>query len=287
MIPFEFIEDTFDKKNTPTYELSILLGMDSFVYMITDGQQKLQVLSQFPFRDQQHPYDSRHYPLESLDTYLNKHALLKSRFRNIKLGIHSPLFTIVPERLYSEKDKKSLLAHLSETANLFEVRTDQLSSLHSRMVYSLDRQLSDLIKRHFSSARIFNMNTAMLLATYPLAAREKEGRQFYVHADEHYLRIFLFEGKNLLAATQNPYQAPQDFVYYILLTFEQFRLSPLEQPVYVCGRIHQGADLYEQLARYVQHIHYLKAPAFLQKGPKTKAIAEYQFFDLFSSLLLN
>jgi hypothetical protein len=287
MIPFEFIEDTFDKKNTPTYELSILLGMDSFVYMITDGQQQLQVLSQFPFRDQQHPYASRHYPLEALESYLNKHTLLKARFRTIKLGVHSPLFTIVPERLYSERDKKNLLVHVSETAGIFEARADQLGSLHSRLVYSIDRPLSDLIKRHFTSARIFNMNSTMLLATHQLASVEAEGHQLYLHVDKHYLRIFLFEGKHLLAATQNACQAPQDFVYHVLLTFEQFQLSPLEQPVFVCGSIHQDSDLYQQLYRYVQHIHYLKAPAFLQKGPKTKAIAEYQFFDLFSSLLLN
>jgi hypothetical protein len=287
MIPFEFIEDTFDKKNTSVYELSILLGMDSFVYMITDGQQQQQVLSQFPFRDQQHPYHSKHYPLEALEAYLNKHALLKARFRTVKLGIHSSLFTLIPERLYSEKDKKNLLIHLSETAALHEVRADQLGNLNSRLVYSLDRKLADLIKRHFSSARIFNMNSTMLLATHQLASQEREGYQFYLHVDGHYMRIFLFEGKNLLAATQNAYQAPQDLVYYVLLTFEQFRLSPADQPVFVCGSIHRDSDLYNQLYRYVQHIHYLKAPAFLQKGPQTKAIAEYQFFDLFSSLLLN
>ncbi len=287
MIPFEFIEDTFNKKNTPIYELSILLGMDSFVYMITDGQQQILVLAQFPYPEQQHPYQAKHYPLTALENYLSKHHLLKSRFRNIKLGIHSPLFTLVPERLYSEKDRKNMLLHLSDTADPFEVRTDKLGALHSRLVYSVDKQVSDLIKRHFTSARIFNMNGTMLLATHQIATRENKGHQFFIHVDKYYLRTYLFEGKNLLVATHNTYHSAQDFVYYIMLVFEQFGLSPLTQPVQVCGNIHMDSSLYEQLYRYVRHVHYLNAPAFLQKGPQTKAIAEYQFFDLFSSLFLN
>lgn len=286
MIPFEFIEDTFSKKNTSIYELSILLGMDSFVYMITDGQQRLQVLSQFPY-EKNHPYHAKNYPLSSFESYLDKHHLLKSRFRNIKLGIHSPLFTLVPERLYAEKDKKSLLAHLSEDLDFFEVRTDTVASLQSRIVYHLDRSLSDLIKKHFSSARIFNLNTTMLLALHRLASSQNDGHQLYLHVDGHFLRTYLFEGKSLIAATHHKYRSSQDFVYYVMLVFEQFGLSPFLQAVHICGNIHQGSDLYEQLSRYVQHIHYLRAPAFLQKGPKTKAIAEYQYYDLFSSLLLN
>lgn len=286
MIPFEFIEDTFNKKNTPIHELSILLGMDSFVYMITDGQQQLQVLSQFPYSENS-PYQAQRHPLTGFENYLDKHHLLKSRFRNIKLGIHSPLFTIVPERLYSEKDKKNMLLHLSDQTEHFEVRSDKLGALNSRMIYSIQPAVSDLIKRHFSSARIFNMSTSMILAVHQLASREKEGHQLYFHVDGHYLRTYLFEGKNLLAATQNDYQTSQDLVYFVMLVFEQFGLSPMTQPIHVCGNLHEDSDHYQQLMRYVRHIHYLKAPAFLQKGPKTKAIAEYQFFDLFSSLLLN
>ena len=97
----------------------------------------------------------------------------------------------------------------------------------------------------------------------------------------------LHEGKNLLVATHNAYQSPQDFVYYAMLVFEQFGLSPDSQQVNLCGNIHQDSELYQQLFRYVRNIHYMRAPGFLQNGPKTKALPGYQYFDLFSSLLLN
>ena len=286
MIQFEFIEDTFLKKNTSIYELSILLGMDSFVYMITDGQQKVQVLAQFPYLSKQ-PYSSHDYPLESLENYLEKNTLLKSRFRNIKLGIHSPGFTLIPDRLFSEKDKKAILSHLSNADDPYEVRSDKIQPILSRNVYSVSEPLSDLIKRHFSSARVFNLNTTLLLATLRIASLESKGHQLFFHVDGHYLRTYLFEGKNLLVATHNAYQSPQDFVYYVMLVFEQFGLSPDTQKVNLCGNIHQDSELYQQLFRYVRNIHYMKAPGFLQNGPKTNALPGYQYFDLFSSLLLN
>ncbi len=283
MIEFEFIEDTFIKKNTSIYELSILLGMDGFVYMITDGQQKVHALSQFPY----HQKSSYQQNLKALEQYLEKNTLLQSRFRNIRLGIHSAVFSIVPNRLYSEKDKRNILRHLSPNMEFQEVRVDQLSSLNCKNVYGLTSTISNFIKRFFSSARIFNLNTTLLLATFRQAQLFPQDRQLFFHADGQYLRAYLFERKNLLAAVQNRYQTPQDFVYFALLIFEQFNLSVTDQPVHLCGKIHEGSEPFKLLFRYIKNIHFVEGPAFIQKGEKTKNLPDYAYFDLYSALLLN
>ncbi len=286
MIQFDFIEDTFIKKNTSIYELSILLGMDSLVYMITDGQQKIHALSQFPYA-QNSPYKPYQPNLKPLERYVEKNALLQSRFRNVRLGIHSPLFSIVPNRLYSEKDKRNILSHLSSKNNFQEVIVDQLPPFNGKNVYGLLPTISDFIKRHFSSARVFNLNTTLLLAAYKKTQLLAQDHQLFFHADSKYLRTFLFERKNLLVATQHQYQTPQDFIYFALLTFEQFRLSVTDQQVHICGQIHQDSELFKLLFRYIKNIHFLEGPAFIQKGEKSKSLPDYAYFDLFSALLLN
>jgi len=286
MIQFEFIENTFIKKNTSIYELSILLGMDSFVYMVTDSQQKIQTLAQYPY-DGSQPYDPAHPSVKKLEQQIKNNPILNGRFRNIRLGVHSPVFTLIPNRLYAEKDKRSILKHLSPQLQNLEIRADNVNLLNSKIIYGLMPVAAEMIKRHFSAARIFNLNTTMLLATSRLAQNKKEGHQLFFHVDSRYLRIFLFEGKNLLAATHHRYQTPKDFIYYALLTFEQFKLSPLTQEVYLCGNIETDSEHYQLLYRYVRDIHFMDAPGFIQKGAKTKALQDHRFFDLYSSLLLN
>ncbi len=286
MIQFEIVEDTFNKKNTSVYELSILLGMDSFVYMITDAQQRIHLLAQYPYTDAQ-PYNPQKPQLEELERFFSKNQLLSSRYRNVRLGLQSSVFTLIPNRLFSDKDKKTILSHLSSSDHFYEARVDSIGSLNAKNVYKIFAPTANFLKQHFSAARIFNVNTTMLLAVLKIAQRSKEGYQLFYHADSRYLRAYLFEGKELIAATQNEYTSPNDFLYYALLVFEQFHLDTNSQEVFLCGLLHEDSPNYQLLYRYIKNLNYLQAPAFIQKGPKLNALPEYQFFDLFSSLLLN
>lgn len=274
-IIFDILEDDFNRKSSPVYELSILTGIDSFTYMVSDGQQNILALREHLLEDAQ---------VQELEETIAGDRMLSLSYRNCRIIWSGPVSTLVPTRLFNPADRESLLEHLTELPDDMAVKYDQISQLNATNVYGISAPRLDVLNKKFPGARLFHLHSALYWG-YRKFAGQQGGMQIFLHVRQGYCSLLLFEGPNLLIANRYDFQAGKDLLYFVLLIFDQFKLSQENTPVFLSGKLLDQSEIYQLLIRYIRKVQFLQPPAFFQFGPKLNQKKHYLYFDLFCGLL--
>jgi len=276
MIKFEIVEDTFAKSQANDLELSILAGVDSFTYMVVDKKRHIQVLKEYALEEGASlPRRQR-----AMQKIVKDDALLRLSFSKTQVGVIGLQATILPERLYNPAKNKTYLEQLTNLSVNAEIIAEDLHHLSAKLVYALDPK-TQVISKHFKTARKVHLYTAFLDALRPHAATQK-GAHLFCHVRSRKIYLFLFDGTLLQYANHFTYQSARDFLYYVLLVFKSYNLDPKDVPLYLSGQLVKDSEVYRLLFRYLQRIDFLKVPSTFSLGPKLSLQPSYFYFDLMS-----
>lgn len=267
----DIAEADFSRQMTTLGELSVLIGVDNLTFAITNGQQQLMFLREYAFLESEH----------SLRDIFAQDDLLHLSYQQTRVAVMSPTFTLVPERLFNPSERRTYLQEIATLNYEVEVRADALTSASAQLVYAAKHQLVDDIGKELPNAKITHATTALIAG---LLARQNVPTSpvLYLQIYPGWLVAVLIEGKNLLFANIFNYQSAKDFLYYVLLLFDQYQLAPEETPVYITGQLIENSEIYPLLQRYLRSLRFLPAPDFLRLGTKLKQQPAYFYFNLFS-----
>jgi hypothetical protein len=259
--------DAFDASATSRHELSILTGMDSSAYLITDeANQALAVRA------------LTHTPREQW--WLGEARVLLD-YQKVRLAWRGHRFTIVPARLYNGDARQALLMNLTALSDQDTVLADPLPELDAFLVYALDQAQLTLWRRTFIGARFYHVATPLL---HRLAALSRnQGRpQVYAYFHDGWMTTIGLERDQLRFC--NTFRCPdtKDYLYYLLLTYEQCGWKPDLVPLYLLGEVMRDAAIYKQLYRYVRDIQFLTATEGVTFGGAMSEHPGHLFFDLSS-----
>lgn len=268
-------EQDFNKKLSTQYRLSILLGMDSFFYCVQNTRGQILVLKDFQL-------DTPQNPLATFNRLRQTEELLKLSYREVKIGVTGERSTLIPDRLYNRTHIKSYLHPVSPLVEQEIVQTDDLPTLSLKHVYTADNSLEEVLKQQFSYSKVYHIKTALLRALQR-RQRNQSGYALYVNVSTTNLDIFLYEDQKLLFVNTFDYQSSKDFVYYILLTYDQFKLSPTELPIHLSGQIVHDSKLFRLLYRYVKTIHMMDVTDLAKVGEQYQEnVPLHHYYDLIS-----
>ena len=269
----DLVEDTFVKKNTNIYELSILMGVDSFDFMVVDSRQHLQAIRSYAVGPQIIAQPS------VLKSLVQGDSLLTQPYRTVRAGWISGKSTLVPQRLYNEQKKASYLEQSTEVVSDDLVLSDALSGFGVQNVYAMPRELEGFARESFPGCRLFHISSALLEGIRKLGT-PREGPQVYAHLRDGLLFLLAFKDKDLLLSNAYPYQSAKDFIYFLLLAYQQLGFKPATDPAYLSGHLLKDSEIYREVFRYIRHFHFAEPPAFFHLGPKINAEPRHFYFDL-------
>ncbi len=272
------IEDSFSKKYTANYDLSILAGMDRFSFAISDRQSNLLVLKSYAFFESQAKLNDLSAKIR--EVHMND-ELLKLPYNEIRFAVVNTENTFVPERLYEKGKSDVYIDNMVERSITDKVFVDDLDSLEAKNIFKIDLDVEDNILSFFPSAKIHHILTPLVLGLKNVAEHHPQ-RKVYVHVRNKLAHIFLFDEELMLFANTFEFQTDKDFIYYVMLVYDQFQLKPEVVPLYFSGFILEDSQLYHQLYRYIRFLNHLQRPVFYNYGRKINQVNEHFFFDLFS-----
>lgn len=274
MISLDFIEDSFLKKNATTYNLSVLIGADRFSFLLLDKNQNVVVLRSYSLEEGQ--------DIKTIfrKTYLQD-EILKLNYASVKVAVNNAKHTLVPSSLFDSKEMTTYLEKMVELDPSDKVKVDDLHFIEAKNVFTFDREIESLIAESFKNAQLYHGSTAFIKGAYLLAGKQV-GFNLYINVMNRKLNILLFEKKNLLFNNSFSFQSVRDFVYYVMLVLDQFKVNPETVPAFLCGQIMRESEIFKLLYRYIKNIDFLEAPEELRFRSQYEALNAYKFFDLFS-----
>ncbi len=278
-INLEIAEDNLSNKINAPCELSILIGMDSLAYIISDPNKQINLL--------------RHYELntaavtlaDEIAAVLLQDEYIRRQYQNVRISIAAKSYTLIPDRLYNPLEKKSYLQPLVRLSDQLVIKVDELKPFAAKNVYGIDANLFDTMTKFLPNSRIYHAGSTFLSGLYQKS--KAEGYRIFLQVDTGVLTVVLMDRKDLIFMNSFEWQSAKDFVYFLLLVFDQFTLDANEVPVFIAGKLVEDSEIYRLLFRYIRNIQFVAPPEAIGLSERWHSPAPHLFFNLFGTLLYN
>lgn len=265
VIRYDITEQSFVENDLASYELSILTGVDSSGYLLVDANQRAMAI-----RAISHPPRER---------WWEQDARLDQSFNKVRIGWLSDRFTLIPARLYQGEDRRVLLSELTELREDETVLADALPNLDSFLVYAIEQDRLNRWRRDFVGSRFFHGLTPILHELSQIA-RQLGRPQVFAYLRDQLLITVGLERDRLVFCNAFKCLAAKDYLYYVLLTYEQCGWKPTGVPLRLLGEVLPEAEVYKLFYRYVKEVDLLVAPAGVHLGNQARSQSGHLFFDL-------
>jgi len=275
------IDSKFDKHFSIEYKLSILIGMDSFFYFIEDMESNALVLKQIQYQSEGDISDGKEQVLKQI---LLQEKYLQLPYAEVSICYSSPKFTIVPQEVFNKHQLDAYLTQVTRISKQEAVSVCRLAVQDANIVYSIDKIVLDIAKSYFPGAKHMHVIAPLLTHAYQYTTGQR-GYKVFVHTGIGIMGIFLFKWGDLQFANTFSYETENDFLYYVLLIYEEFGLDTEKIPLLWTGRIQKKSALYEKVKKYVKHLHIVHSPSYYHYGPAFQNVNFHYYHDLLSMRL--
>lgn len=202
---------------------------------------------------------------------------------SIRWSYYSEKFTIVPEELYHPALKEKYLECTAEIEDEDLIGEVYSGVVKAHFVFAINLELHQLIIR-YSPSRFKLSNVS--IADKILRLQEVSGQGVYVDITKSGFYILIGNKGNLLVYNYFPIETPEDLIYFILFTMEQFYLNAQKVPVYVSGYISEGDEYHKIIKKFIKNCHFSGMSKGVEFHPLAadKSIHHFaytQVFDIF------
>lgn len=279
-IDLEIFEDKFLKKNTAQYELSILLGVDSLCYAVSDSSRQVLGLRKYSYARPSSDFRSLHDALRDIAL---EDVLLRKPFARVRLAVFHPFVSLVPTRLYNDQEKKAYLEKLVHLESADRLFADELPFAKAMAVYPLGAPLVQEIQVLFPQAALCHASAS--LARSLASSYSGEGaKRIFINLRDGLVQVFAYEKEELLLLNTYPFLESADLVYYIMLVCQQLSWKPEEIPLFCSGLLLEDSAIFRNLQRFFPLLQFSALPAGSYSfGPRfEREFRRHWFIDLWS-----
>ena len=249
--------NTEEKSSSNTYmKLSIQISLNGLSFCITDTIVHKVILSDsVSFKIESTPY----LLLKELKTLFEKHGILKQLFLEILVIHKNNFFSLIPKTLFDEKELANYLKFNTKILANDNIAYDEIEHQDMVSVYIPFTNINNYIFENFGAFEFIHNSTVFLQTL--LQQKPSSKSICYVHVADREIELAVLNQKRVLLYNQYQYRTKEDFLYYILFTFEQLNLDPESNKLKLFGKIEEGSELFETCYTYIK-----KVAVFLPKN---------------------
>ncbi len=251
--------------------------MDRLTFLISNNALQLLVLKSYAFdldllaNKQQ----------EKIQKIIEEDECLGLDYQKINIGLANHKSVLVPDKLYDESQKVLYLSNQVALAEGDAVFNNDISTIEAKNVYAVKYSVNNFLSKLYPKAKIIHASSALIQA-YQDIAKTKSQTQFFANVKKGVFEIMVFDKEKLLLTNSFEYQTSTDFIYFIMLIYNQLKLDPETIPLNLSGLVLRDSEIYKMLYRYIRNINFLDAPAKYFFSDKAEAFEKHFYFDTFS-----
>jgi len=266
--------DNFNIALANSYHLSIQLGISHFSYCL---------LNTTTFT-----YDyAKMHTLLSVDDIaseiteiMNNDAIIKAEFSSQSVAFVNFPSTLVPSSLYKKEDRKTILAFNTEVKG--KVLADTILSQKAHLIYSIPESILTIVSNFFPTAKQ-KAQESILIQQYSQLNNNTE--KAYLYLIQNKVTITVFKENKLIFNNSFDYTTKEDFLYFVLFSFEQLKLSAENIEAILFGSIEKNDEYFNLLYDYIRNIKLGKRPHQFNFPAEFDSLAEHKYFGLFTQVL--
>lgn len=183
-------------------------------------------------------------------------SLLSKAYDEIIVLHDNNINTFVPKPLF---DADNIASYLQYNVKVFETdffAVDEISTYEINNIYVPFVNINNFLLDQFESFTYKNTNSILVQKILD-KSKNIEEKHIFVHVQESHFEIIVVKNQELLLFNSFEYKTPEDFIYYILFTFEQLQLNPEIIPISLFGTISKEDTFYKIAYKFIRNCNLL------------------------------
>ena len=270
---YPYIQESINlnSKNTDNYIMTIQYSLDGLSFVVFDtAENKFIALKHYHFSEKNISLET------SLSELQEKESWKLEDFKLVNILIDNNFNTFIPNDLYQEETKENYLSLLN--IKLSNIMTDSIVEHNIVNVYSINENinfLNDNIKIYHSSSILIKK----LIKEF--SSRNQETRAF-VNVKNNSYELIIINNDKLVFHNYFNFNTKEDFLYFILFTFDQLNIDNESIPLYFLGFIEEKSPIVELCSRYIRNIRFFNRNNDFNYISELNSVPYYYYYTLYS-----
>lgn len=250
------IQDTFwQPALTHTYDLHLVVGVQSLLYSICDSTGQLLALRSYQLPANQKASQIWH-------ALRNEDSWLSMRFRKVLISYSSPFLLLIPNDLFAPDDVlRCLKANFSSFEPLAHKIAHEALDANIQSIYGLPFDWLQVLTEHYEDASHHHSDTLWLRH---LQTQMSEPVAIFAHTEHRRIRLAaLNKAGEILFYNSFDFVVALDFLYYVLLAYQSINAATSAVPLYISGELLPESEIHELITGFLVNIKFLAAPSKL------------------------
>jgi hypothetical protein len=260
--------------------LAIELSWDRMTFAVYDNDRsKFVALESFATGKLQLPGQL----LEKIGQITAASTILKTQYRQVRIMWGGKVYTLIPDALFDEKESSSYLWFTQSLQPGDIVFTDRLKNLGAANVFAVPAILKETLNQMFPGHRFSHFLT--VLAESLLIQNKNSSNEIgaFINVGAQFFDLIVIKEGKLLFCNTFEYRNAEDFLYYLLFSFEQLKINPEETGVVLIGEIVKPSAIHDRLMKYIRDVAFIpvnKAWQYSYVFDEVPAHANYNLLNI-------
>jgi len=246
--------------NISKRKLSIQFSLDGFSFCIANFENTVFHFSSYSFEEETTPESL----LGCVEKIFKSDQDLHDDFESVLVIHENHLNSFVPNVYFKEDALKSYLNYNIKTIATDYITFDAIEPLGLKNVYVPYVNVNNFLFQNFGEFEF--KHHASLLVEKLIERSQKEQTHFYVNVSRNAFDIVVIDDRKLHFFNSFEFQTKEDFIYYILFTFEQLKLDPNELHLALLGEIDKESELYNIAYKYIRNLHFVNTSSLMAEN---------------------
>lgn len=282
------LSDQFEPNRTAQSVLCIEVGRERLRLYVRDARRQGCYLEDFTF-----PSLLTERPLiDVLPDLFREHPVLSAgQWQEVRIGVNSPSFTLVPQPLFRKEYANSYLALMRgsplpahEFAPVYAHADEGFVS-----IFNLEHPLADYFSGAYplQTMTFIHQTGALLQATADLERHSLAPQTVYLSFEDEFVTIVSRAGGQLKYCNRFGFKNAQDLAYYVLYVLDEQKLDPQTVNVALYGEITPFADTYTELSRFLKNLQFGSTPPGVRLADAFDELPAHRYLSLYGLSLLK
>ena len=218
----------------------------------------------------------------NLLTAIGSEEILKQTFFSTSMCYSNFPTTIVPNELYSEINKERYLQFISDKKGT--IKTDKIHQNNATTIYSVKEDIVHLMNQ-IQSGVIEKNSSTIIIEQLIKQYKNLTEKTAFLFINRKNIELIILKKGELILHNYFDVNNSIDVLYYTLFGFNQLKMNPEENNLYLFGNIEKGDENYILIYDYIRNIKFGSLSNFLSLNEELKRVSQHQNFSLFSQIL--
>lgn len=277
MHEINWIDDSFDLKNTSDYHLSIQIGLDGFSYVLLDTRiNKYLVFQHIPLIVGKAQFLSR-----KTEAIFEQDERLNHSFKSVAVTFSTNKVTLIPKEFNEGSEIQKIASLINEVGRTEEQHIDELPGFNYQLISSYPKELMAVLNRKYTDFTFRHKSVPLIQTT--VEQRDEKKNTLMINFEKKYIRMIAFKNMQISLYNSFYFKNEPDFLYYTLNIWQNLMFDPDRDEILVGGFVADDSSYIRQLKKYVSNIRFLKPADGFNYGALFSKIQKHQFVSLLNT----